>query len=124
MYLRSVTVNGTDIKSYMSKYGLVELEPRKVYGPNSYTAANGHDKPDYLLSLYDIRILLNPLKAVDIPGIIALFPGDTSTVTYWSTYLGQSVTKTMQHDISALVMALQDAYKEVYEGLEITLTEL
>jgi len=30
----------------------------------------------------------------------------------------------MQHDISALVMALQDAYKEVYEGLEITLTEL
>lgn len=124
MYLRSVTVNGTDIKNYMSKYGLVELEPRKIYGPNTYVAASGHTKADYVLKLYDLRIILNPLKAVDIPGIIALFPDDSVTVTYWSNYLGQSVTRTMQHDVSALVMALQDAYKEVYEGLEITLTEL
>lgn len=124
MLAHSLTIDGTDIKSYISKYGLTELAPRKIYGPNTYTAASGKLVPDYIGKKYDITITLNPIKALDIPALVALFSGDTVTVGYWSSFLGSNVTRTMQHDISDLILGIQDAYKEVYEGLTITLTEL
>lgn len=124
MLPHSFTVNGTDIKAYIQKYGLIQAAPRYVEGNEGYVARSGRFRPDIITEKQDLTVRLMALKSTELPTVIAYFTTPTSTVVWWDSKTGATHSGTYLVNLGELVVALQDAYKEVFEGLEITLTEL
>ena len=124
MLRNSYLVNGTDIKQYIQPYGLILAPLRPIYGTEGYVARSGKAVLDVIAEKRDHTIRLIALSKQDLPTVCALFQDRVVTITYWNAELGQNVTSSFERNLEELELALADDYKEIYNGLEITLTEL
>lgn len=107
-------INDIDFSGYIQqKVGVVE-KPRRISGPNSFTALDGTLNEDYVTTKYDVEVMMKPLPdrlvydllyQLQLPYVTLFYtsymiPGgmrriravpDPSTVRYLTEYAGERI---------------------------------